>query len=241
MMNTFINMDFSESNHTLLCYVTVSFHFLLCCYRLRSGMRDRQLEEHVKKARSLEGTRLGLEELAQFLTLPVSDTLTQVYNLFEQSEDGQMDIRHYIVALSTVLRPPKSFETLKLAFEMYENERGEIREEDLAVVMEIMLGVKNVDLSGLFLALGKLDERKITYGKTMLLLIMFVEILTAPASASTSLHICGFTPSLDVRPVLLEKIKTSCYKLYHQLFNLSCQNYFKINFFVHNYINKLMY
>ncbi|XP_070412305.1 lysophosphatidylcholine acyltransferase 1 [Nothobranchius furzeri] len=141
----------------------LQFNQLLCRLGLRSGMRDRQLEEHVKKARSLEGTRLGLEELAQFLTLPVSDTLTQVYNLFEQSEDGQMDIRHYIVALSTVLRPPKSFETLKLAFEMYENERGEIREEDLAVVMEIMLGVKNVDLSGLFLALGKLDERKITY------------------------------------------------------------------------------
>uniref|UniRef100_A0A1A8JJG3 Lysophosphatidylcholine acyltransferase 1 n=1 Tax=Nothobranchius kuhntae TaxID=321403 RepID=A0A1A8JJG3_NOTKU len=141
----------------------LQFNQLLCRLGLRSGMRDKQLEEHVKKARSLEGTRLGLEELAQFLTLPVSDTLTQVYNLFEQSEDGQMDIRHYIVALSTVLRPPKSFETLKLAFEMYENERGEILEEDLAVVMEIMLGVKDVDLSGLFLAQGKLDERKITY------------------------------------------------------------------------------
>uniref|UniRef100_A0A1A7WH49 Lysophosphatidylcholine acyltransferase 1 n=1 Tax=Iconisemion striatum TaxID=60296 RepID=A0A1A7WH49_9TELE len=94
------------------------FNQLVCRLGLRSGVRDKQLEEQVKKARCLQGNRLGLEELARFLKLPVSDTLTQVYNLFEQSEYGQMDIRHYITALSTVLRPSKSLETLKLAFEV---------------------------------------------------------------------------------------------------------------------------
>lgn len=58
---------------------------------------------------------------------------------------------------------------------MYENEDdGEILEEDLAVVLEIMLGVKDVDLSGLFLALGRPDTRKITYGKSLFLFLSWL-------------------------------------------------------------------
>lgn len=53
---------------------------------------------------------------------------------------------------------------------MYGNQdSGEILEEDLAVVLEIMLGVKDVELSGLFLALGRPDTRKIPYGKSLFL------------------------------------------------------------------------
>ncbi|MEQ2182444.1 hypothetical protein GOODEAATRI_022385 [Goodea atripinnis] len=47
---------------------------------------------------------------------------------------------------------------------MYENEdSGEIAEDDLAVILEIMLGVKEVELSPLFLQLQASDMRKITY------------------------------------------------------------------------------
>lgn len=58
---------------------------------------------------------------------------------------------------------------------MYENEEdGEILEEELAAILEIMLGVKEVELSGLFLSLEGQDTERITYGKTLFLFIVFI-------------------------------------------------------------------
>lgn len=47
---------------------------------------------------------------------------------------------------------------------MYESEEnGEVPEEELATILEVILGIKEVELSGLFLALGRPDTAKITY------------------------------------------------------------------------------
>ena len=49
---------------------------------------------------------------------------------------------------------------------MYESEEsGEVLEEELASIFEIMLGVEEVELSVLFLSLEDPDKEKITYGK----------------------------------------------------------------------------
>ncbi|XP_070777716.1 lysophosphatidylcholine acyltransferase 1 [Enoplosus armatus] len=142
----------------------LEFNLLVCRLGLRAGTKV--LEEQAKRARKLQGDRLGLEDFAQFLNLPVADALTQVHSLFDQHGDGQIDVRHYVIALSTVLRPSKSMETLKLAFKMYESEEnGGVLEEELATILEIMLGVKEVELSGLILALGDPDAAKITYNE----------------------------------------------------------------------------
>ncbi|XP_041867464.1 lysophosphatidylcholine acyltransferase 1 isoform X2 [Melanotaenia boesemani] len=122
---------------------------LLSRLGLKTGSTEQLLEDQARRARKLQGDRLGLEDFAQFLDLPVTDTLNQIHSLFDQG-DGRIDVRRFVVALSTTRRPSKSMETLKLAFKMYENEEsGEILEEELVVVLEIMLGVKKVELSGL--------------------------------------------------------------------------------------------
>lgn len=107
-----------------------------------------------------------------------------------------MDIRQYVVALSTVQRPSASMETLKLAFkvatltsdpglerscgaapsltvcacvvlQMYEkDDSGEVTDDDLASILEIMLGVENLEVALLFLSLDEPDAETITYGKT---------------------------------------------------------------------------
>ncbi|XP_050921425.1 LOW QUALITY PROTEIN: lysophosphatidylcholine acyltransferase 1 [Lates calcarifer] len=142
----------------------LEFNQLVCRLGLRAGTRGKILEEQAKRAMKLQGDRLALEDFAQFLNLPVTDTLTEVHSLFDQHGDGRIDIRHFVIALSTVHRPSKSMETLKLAFKMYESaENGDILEEDLATILEIMLGVRDVELSGLFLSLDRPDTEKITY------------------------------------------------------------------------------
>ncbi|XP_026156365.1 lysophosphatidylcholine acyltransferase 1 isoform X2 [Mastacembelus armatus] len=135
----------------------LEFNQLVCRMGLKAGITDKVLEDQARIARKLQGDKLGLQDFAQFLKLPVTATLTQVHSLFDKLGDGQIDIRHYVIALSTIHRPSKSMETLKLAFKMYESEvREEILQEDLATILEIMLGVKNMELSGLFLDTGKI-------------------------------------------------------------------------------------
>lgn len=140
----------------------LEFHQLMCRLGLRVATTDRVLDEQARRARKLQGDTLGLEDFAQFLNLPITDTLKEVHSFFDQRGVGQIDIRHYVIALSTVHRPSKSMETLKLAFKMYESENGEVLEEELALILEIMLGVKEVQLSRLFQTLRP-DTGKITY------------------------------------------------------------------------------
>uniref|UniRef100_A0A3Q2PS12 Lysophosphatidylcholine acyltransferase 1 n=1 Tax=Fundulus heteroclitus TaxID=8078 RepID=A0A3Q2PS12_FUNHE len=121
--------------------------------RLKAGTRDNVLEEEARRATKLQGDRLGLEDFAQFLNLPVTDALRQVHNLFDQAGDGKMDVRHYVIALSTV-------------------QGGEVAEDDLASILEIMLGVKEVELSPLLLELQAAGSGKITYGETLFFCIM---------------------------------------------------------------------
>lgn len=141
----------------------LEFNQLTCRLGLRAATTDRVLEEQARRARKLQGDKLGLEDFAQFLNLPVTDTLKEVHSFFDEHGDGQIDVRRYVIALSTVRRPTKSMETLKLAFKMYESEEsGEILEEELAGILEVMLGVKEVRLSSVCLTLGP-DTGKITY------------------------------------------------------------------------------
>uniref|UniRef100_A0A3Q2UL70 Lysophosphatidylcholine acyltransferase 1 n=1 Tax=Fundulus heteroclitus TaxID=8078 RepID=A0A3Q2UL70_FUNHE len=113
--------------------------------RLKAGTRDNVLEEEARRATKLQGDRLGLEDFAQFLNLPVTDALRQVHNLFDQ---------------------------------MYEEEdSGEVAEDDLASILEIMLGVKEVELSPLLLELQAAGSGKITYGETLFFCIMLFGVV----------------------------------------------------------------
>lgn len=164
---SFDDRDISLSHGPLQIYdysSLLEFNQLVCRLGLKSGSTYKPMEEKVRKARKLQEVRLGLEDFAQFLNLPVTDTLTQVHSLFDKDGDGLIDLRHYIIALSTVYRPSKSMETLKLAFELFENDKsGEVLEEDLASIFEVMLGVEEVELSGFFLSLDGAGVGKITF------------------------------------------------------------------------------
>lgn len=142
----------------------LEFNQLVTRLGQKAATNSTKLEEEATKARKLHGQWLSVESFAQCLDLPVSDTLRQTHSMFDQNEDGHIDYRHYVIALSTVCRPTKSLENLRLAFKMYENkEDGSVIEDDLADILGIMLGVENMDLAGLFLSLQDDYVEKITY------------------------------------------------------------------------------
>lgn len=141
----------------------LEFNQLVCRLGLKAGTNSSVLEEHAAKARKLQGEGLSVEDFAQCLGLPVTDTFKELHSMFDQNEDSQIDYRHFVIALSTVCRPSKTIENLKLAFKIYENEEdGNVLEEDLVTILEIMLGVEELDLSAFFLSLRN-GIGKITY------------------------------------------------------------------------------
>ncbi|XP_033987065.1 lysophosphatidylcholine acyltransferase 1-like [Trematomus bernacchii] len=144
----------------------LQFHQLVCRLGLRAERTDSLLQDQVQRARDLQGERVNLQEVSTFLNLSITHTLAEVHSLFDQRGEGLIDIRLFVIALSTVHRPSQAMETLKLAFKMFESEdNGYVLEEDLAAILEIMLGVRELDLSGLFSALSGPETAKITYAE----------------------------------------------------------------------------
>uniref|UniRef100_A0A3Q3BBQ8 Lysophosphatidylcholine acyltransferase 1 n=1 Tax=Kryptolebias marmoratus TaxID=37003 RepID=A0A3Q3BBQ8_KRYMA len=133
---------------------------------LKPQNSEKVLQDYGNKARKLEGQKLGLDDFAHFLDVPVSDMLRDMFALFDEREDNSMDIREFVIALSVVCRPAKTLETMKLAFKMFEAEEdGAITESELAVILKTALGVTHLNVSHLFTAIDADDTGKITFDK----------------------------------------------------------------------------
>ncbi|XP_051577529.1 lysophosphatidylcholine acyltransferase 1-like [Myxocyprinus asiaticus] len=125
---------------------------------------ERRLQEYGNRAHKLQGERLSLEDFAQFLDLPVSDVLRDMFSLFDESEDGSMDIREFVIAFSVVCRPAKTLETMKLAFKMFEAEEdGAITENEFMCILKTALGVGELVVSRLFRAIDEEDTGKLNF------------------------------------------------------------------------------
>ncbi|XP_053743389.1 lysophosphatidylcholine acyltransferase 1 [Synchiropus splendidus] len=131
---------------------------------LKPQNTEKSLQDYGNRARKLEGQKLSLNDFAQFLDVPVSDMLRDMFALFDEHEDNCMDIREYVIALSVVCRPAKTLETMKLAFKMFEAEEdGAITERELSVILKTALGVSHISVSRLFSAIDAEDTGKITF------------------------------------------------------------------------------
>uniref|UniRef100_A0A668AJS9 Lysophosphatidylcholine acyltransferase 1 n=1 Tax=Myripristis murdjan TaxID=586833 RepID=A0A668AJS9_9TELE len=135
---------------------------------LKPQNTEKVLQEYGNRARKLEGKKMGLDDFAHYLDVPVSDMLQDMFSLFDEHEDNSMDIREYVIALSVVCRPAKTLETMKLAFKMFEAEEdGAITERELATILKTALGVAHLSVSSLFTAIDMEDTGKITFGKKL--------------------------------------------------------------------------
>lgn len=131
---------------------------------LKSKNADKDLQEYGNRACKLEGQKLSLEDFAQFLDLPVSDMVRDMFDLFDEHEENHIDVREYVIALSVACRPAKTMDTLKLAFKMMESDKdGAITEAELAVILKTALGVSRLSVSRLFSSIDSTDTGKITY------------------------------------------------------------------------------
>ncbi|XP_028820026.1 lysophosphatidylcholine acyltransferase 1 [Denticeps clupeoides] len=141
----------------------LEFSRLLRLLGLKTGVTEEVLQDLASRAQKLWGDRLGLEDFAQHLNLPVSEQLQDIFALFDDHSTGTVDLREYVIALSVVHRPFKSLKTIKLAFTMFEEEDESITEEDLAAILRSTLGVADLDVAEVFRVVDVTNKGKITF------------------------------------------------------------------------------
>ncbi|CAI9617152.1 unnamed protein product [Staurois parvus] len=132
------------------------------------GLKPEKLEKELKQfsesAKKRKGEKINLKEFAEYLSVPVTEKLEDLFALFDENEEGAIDLREYVIALSVVCRPSKTLDTIQLAFEMYQSENDKtIVEDDLAVILKTALGVSELSVTDIFRAIDEEEKSKITF------------------------------------------------------------------------------
>ncbi|XP_008561401.1 PREDICTED: lysophosphatidylcholine acyltransferase 2, partial [Galeopterus variegatus] len=114
------------------------------------GIR-KHLDEYASIASASKGGRIGIEEFAEYLKLPVSDVLRQLFALFDRNHDGSIDFREYVIGLAVLCNPANTEEIIQVAFKLFDlDEDGYITEDEFSTILQASLGVPDLDVSGLF-------------------------------------------------------------------------------------------
>ncbi|XP_067407533.1 lysophosphatidylcholine acyltransferase 2 isoform X2 [Emydura macquarii macquarii] len=128
-------------------------------------IRD-QLDTFAAIASASKGGRIGIEEFAEHLKLPVSDALKELFLLFDRNGDGSIDFREYVIGLSVLCNPANTEETIQMAFKLFDiDDDGSITEEQFACILRSSLGVPDLDVSKLFKEIDTDKSGKVTYNE----------------------------------------------------------------------------
>ncbi|KAG8133142.1 hypothetical protein E2320_010957 [Naja naja] len=137
---------------------------------LKPEKLEKELDAYSERARKLKNKKITLKEFAEYLKIQVSDMLENMFALFEEKEDGLIDIREYVTALSVVCRPSKTLQTMQLAFkasvyilQMYQSETGGVTEQELTSILKSAMGVSDLNVSSLFKAIDDKEKGEIAY------------------------------------------------------------------------------
>ncbi|XP_060693713.1 lysophosphatidylcholine acyltransferase 2 [Hemiscyllium ocellatum] len=123
-----------------------------------------QLDNFAAIASVSKGGRIGIEEFANHLKLPITPPLRDVFSLFDRNGDGTIDFREYIIGLVVLCSPANTEETIQFAFKLFDLDKdGYISEEEFAALLRSSLGVHDLDVSTLFSDIDVEGAGKISY------------------------------------------------------------------------------
>ncbi|NWX89777.1 PCAT2 acyltransferase, partial [Nothoprocta pentlandii] len=123
-----------------------------------------QLDTFAAIASASKGGRIGIEEFAEYLKLPVSDVLKELFLLFDRNGDGTIDFREYVIGLSILCNPANTEETIQMAFKLFDmDDDGTITEDEFACIIQSALGLPELDVSQLFKEIDADETGKLSY------------------------------------------------------------------------------
>uniref|UniRef100_UPI00398F0966 lysophosphatidylcholine acyltransferase 2 n=1 Tax=Pristiophorus japonicus TaxID=55135 RepID=UPI00398F0966 len=123
-----------------------------------------QLDSFAAIASKSKGGRIGIEAFAEYLKLPVSPALKEVFALFDRNGDGTIDFREYVIGLVVLCSPANTEETIQFAFKLFDTDGdGNITEEEFSTLLRSGLGVHDLDVSKLFTDIDVTAAGRISY------------------------------------------------------------------------------
>ncbi|XP_042732871.1 lysophosphatidylcholine acyltransferase 2 isoform X2 [Lagopus leucura] len=123
-----------------------------------------QLDTFAAIASASKGGRIGIEEFAEYLKLPISDVLRELFLLFDRNGDGTIDFREYVIGLSILCNPANTEETIHMAFKLFDqDDDGTVTEKEFACIIQSALGLPDLDVSNLFKEIDADETGKLSY------------------------------------------------------------------------------
>ncbi|XP_069757667.1 lysophosphatidylcholine acyltransferase 2 isoform X2 [Narcine bancroftii] len=124
----------------------------------------KQLDNFAAIASKSKGGKIGIEEFAEHLKLPISPALKEVFSLFDRNSDGTIDFREYVIGLVVLCSPANTEETVQFAFKVFDmDDDGYITEDELSNLLRSAFSAHDVDVSRLFKTIDVNNLGKISY------------------------------------------------------------------------------
>ncbi|XP_049628260.1 lysophosphatidylcholine acyltransferase 2B-like [Suncus etruscus] len=125
---------------------------------------SQHLDEYATIAMASNGGKIEIEEFANYLKLPVSETLGQLFAMFDRNNDGYMDFREYVIGLTVLCNPYNTEKILKMSFMLFDIDKdGFITEQELGSILQAAFRVPNLDVSSLFKEMAGQNSQHLSY------------------------------------------------------------------------------
>ncbi|CAL1540095.1 unnamed protein product [Lymnaea stagnalis] len=135
------------------------------------GVTFNQLQEYMIRFREIKGSKHEKEKVAQisyedfsnYLMLPQSEALREVFNLYDRDGSGKIDFREYVIGLSLVSAPVNQEDTIRLAFQLFDiDNKGHVTKGDLNHILKGAFKISDADVDKIFREVNTSNDGKIT-------------------------------------------------------------------------------
>ncbi|XP_012873687.1 PREDICTED: lysophosphatidylcholine acyltransferase 2B-like [Dipodomys ordii] len=111
----------------------------------------KHLDKFAAIAVASKGGKIGIEEFSNYLKLPVTEPLRQLFAFFDRNHDGTIDFREYVIGLTVLCNPDDTEKILEVSFRLFDLDAdGFITEQEFTAILRAAFGVPDLDVSRLF-------------------------------------------------------------------------------------------